>query len=312
MFVENEDVTVKILEIIKDMKQRQEAAETRQRELSGMVSSLEAKIGEAAAGNSGNGNAGALEEIKRKYDRRIQQLDENFRSILGEFEKIKSVNNKIRLMELSMMDGSENAKKEKEDMSELMENMKNFEEKNREAARHVERHLDDISKEHRKELEDMEIKIGKRIAGLDGNVSEISRRMQSLHADENELKKISELIEFIERKIDSEKRNAELRMKTLIERDEARIGVLEEEFEGIGKMVHAESEKSAGQQVKAKFDAYGKGVEERIRGMEDQLTRLDDMEKSIQSAENRAIRLSEEIRSQQERFLKDILKGLNK
>lgn len=53
-----------------------------------------------------------------------------------------------------------------------------------------------------------------------------------------------------------------------------------------------------------------KKIEKKILDIGEQLKRLDGMEKSVEAAEGKLVKMTGEIRSQQEKFLKDILKGL--
>ncbi len=243
-----DETTIKILEIIKDIKERQESAENRQHQFSEMMSSLEAKINETAAAAGGAG----------------------------------------------FVKDSDGIRKHREELSNMKKAMDDMLEKIKDAERIFERHINSSREECKRETESSELRTSERIKEAEERFQEIAKdignlqseemkKMQNLRADENELKKVSERTDFIERRTGLEKRNMELKVKDILEKNDERAAMLEEGL---------------------------KNLEKKIMGIEKQLKRLDGMEKSVEATEGKLVKMTGEIRSQQEKFLKDILKGL--
>ncbi len=346
-----DEITVKILEIIKGVKEKAEGMESRQRELAETLRSLEDKVnGIAADAESGKDGGESVADIRREleilkekfmkiepmvkaelknipyekiYDseKAVRRLDEDVRNAAEEIQRLKLLHGKMRLLELSLGDNFADVRKSADEISELrravegsaekvsgeLELMKKIsgrsEEKNREAISGIERREENIAKEFKRVSEAMEARINMSLKEIE---SAASRKSRKLNDEESELEKIKGRVSLVERKLGSERNIAELMISGIAEKNEARMGELRREFASLKAAMRAEFEKN----LKAAVGGRCGILEDRVREIEEHAERMDGIEKSVENAEKKIEKVTGEIMSRQEKFLKDIMKGL--
>ena len=166
------------------------------------------------------GKFGDLEEKSneaiRRFEKRISGVAEECRKA-SEGSDFRT-GERFRLLEERQSEASKEAYAFKTGLKRIEGSIEELEKKNIDAMRRLERRADRIGEYCKKVSDALEASVDERLRRAEEMQSEAMKKMQNLRADENELKKIAEKTDFIERRIDMEKNSMELKVRGVLEK----------------------------------------------------------------------------------------------